>query len=183
MELHERLVTTKPATTAAAQQKEPFADLKNSIHMLVIGELGPQLTGQSLDPVGMRDRVIADIRRHLSGETGIARDDRERLTNEIADDILGYGPLERLLSDDSITEIMVNGPGEIWIERQGRLYETTVRFSDDSHLRRIINRMVAQIGRRIDESSPMVDARLLDGSRVNAVIAPLSLSGPLLTIR
>ena len=151
--------------------------------MLVISELGPQLTGQVIDPVGMRDRVIADIRRHLSGETGIARDDRERLTNEIADDILGYGPLERLLADDSITEIMVNGPGEIWIERQGRLYETTVRFSDDSHLRRIINRMVAQIGRRIDESSPMVDARLPDGSRVNAIIAPLSLSGPLLTIR
>ena len=151
--------------------------------MLVISELGPQLTGQMIDPVGLRDRVLADIRRHLSGETGIARDDRERLTNEIADDILGYGPLERLLSDDSITEIMVNGPGEIWIERQGRLYETTVRFSDDSHLRRIINRMVAQIGRRIDESSPMVDARLPDGSRVNAIIAPLSLSGPLLTIR
>ena len=181
MELHERLVTTKPA--AAPPTKEPFADLKNSIHMLVIGELGPQLTGQTLDPVGMRDRVIADIRRHLAGETGISRDDRERLTAEIADDILGYGPLERLLADDSITEIMVNGPSEIWIERQGRLYETTVRFNDDSHLRRIINRMVAQIGRRIDESSPMVDARLPDGSRVNAIIAPLSLSGPLLTIR
>ena len=181
MELHERLVTTKPAV--APPTKEPFADLKNSIHMLVISELGPQLTGQAIDPVGMRDRVIADIRRHLSGETGISRDDRERLTSEIADDILGYGPLERLLSDDSITEIMVNGPSEIWIERQGRLYETTVRFSDDSHLRRIINRMVAQIGRRIDESSPMVDARLPDGSRVNAIIAPLSLSGPLLTIR
>src|SRR6478672_6808658 len=182
MELHERIVTTKPAT-ATAPQKEPFADLKNSIHMLVISELGPQLTGQVIDPVGMRDRVIADIRRHLSGETGIARDDRERLTNEIADDILGYGPLERLLSDDSITEIMVNGPGEIWIERQGRLYETTVRFTDDGHLRRIINKIVAQIGRRIDEASPMVDARLPDGSRVNAIIPPLSLSGPLLTIR
>src|SRR5262245_21563792 len=182
MELHERLVTTKPAVTAAPA-KEPFADLKNSIHMLVISELGPQLTGQTIDPTGLRDRVIADIRRHLSGETGISRDDRERLTNEIADDILGYGPLERLLADDSITEIMVNGPGEIWIERQGRLYETTVRFTDTSHLRRIINRMVAQIGRRIDESSPMVDARLPDGSRVNAIIAPLSLSGPLLTIR
>ena len=181
MELHERLVTTKPAV--APPTKEPFADLKNSIHMLVISELGPQLTGQVIDPVGMRERVVADIRRHLSGETGISRDDRERLTAEIADDILGYGPLERLLSDDSITEIMVNGPSEIWIERQGRLYETTVRFSDDSHLRRIINRMVAQIGRRIDESSPMVDARLPDGSRVNAIISPLSLSGPLLTIR
>ena len=182
MELHERLVTTKPKA-AAPPTKEPFADLKNEIHMLVITELGPQMTGQVFDPVAMRDRVLADIRRHLSTQTGISRDDRERLTSEIADDILGYGPLERLLADDSITEVMVNGPSEIWIERQGRLYETTVRFNDDSHLRRIINRMVAQVGRRIDESSPMVDARLLDGSRVNAVIAPLSLSGPLLTIR
>src|SRR5574338_516170 len=183
MELHERIVTTKPKSAAAPPTKEPFADLKNEIHMLVITELGPQMSGQVFDPVAMRDRVLADIRRHLSTQTGISRDDRERLTSEIADDILGYGPLERLLADDSITEIMVNGPGEIWIERQGRLYETTVRFSDDSHLRRIINRMVAQIGRRIDESSPMVDARLPDGSRVNAIIAPLSLSGPLLTIR
>ena len=125
--------------------------------------------------------MLADIRRHLANETGISRDDRERLTSEIADDILGYGPLERLLAGDSITEIMVNGPSEIWIERQGRLYETTVRFTDDSHLRRIINRMVAQIGRRIDESSPT--RALPDGSRVNAIIHPLSLSGPLLTIR
>ncbi len=180
MELHERLTSNSPAAAAA---REPFADLKNSIHMQVISELGPQLTTQAIDPSGLRDRVVADIRRHLLGETGISRDDRERLTAEIADDILGYGPLERLLTDDSITEIMVNGPAEIWIERQGRLYETTVRFTDDSHLRRIINRMVAQVGRRIDESSPMVDARLPDGSRVNAIIAPLSLSGPLLTIR
>jgi pilus assembly protein CpaF len=82
-----------------------------------------------------------------------------------------------------VSEIMVNGPHDIWVERQGRLYETTLRFNDDSHLRRIINKMVAQVGRRIDESSPMVDARLPDGSRVNAIIAPLSLTGPLLTIR
>src|SRR5574338_1128529 len=183
MELHERLVTTKPKTAAPPPTKEPFADLTNELHMLVITVLAPPMPGHVFDPVAMRDRVLADIRRHLSTQTGIAREDRERLTSEIADDILGYGPLERLLADDSITEIMVNGPSEIWIERQGRLYETTVRFSDESHLRRIINRMVAQVGRRIDESSPVVDARLLDGSRVNAVIAPLSLSGPLLTIR
>ncbi len=181
MELHERLTSTR--SIAHIPTREPFADLKNAVHMLVISELGPQLTSQMIDPTGLRDRVLADVRRHLTGETGISREDRERLTLEIADDILGYGPLERLLADDSITEIMVNGPSEIWIERQGRLYETTVRFNDDSHLRRIINRMVAQVGRRIDESSPMVDARLPDGSRVNAIIAPLSLSGPLLTIR
>ena len=185
MELHERLTTTRPATPTqqAAQEKEPFADLKNQIHMTVIGELGPQLSAAGSDPAATRERVVATIRHHLQAEVGISREDRERITSELTDDILGYGPLERLLADDSITEIMVNGPGEIWIERQGRLYETTVRFNDDSHLRRIINKIVAQIGRRIDEASPMVDARLPDGSRVNAIIPPLSLSGPLITIR
>ncbi|HJX75071.1 MAG TPA: hypothetical protein VJ247_01875, partial [Gaiella sp.] len=97
MELHERIVTTKPKAATAPPTKEPFADLKNEIHMLVITELGPQMSGQTFDPVAMRDRVLADIRRHLSSQTGISRDDRERLTSEIADDILGYGPLENFL--------------------------------------------------------------------------------------
>jgi pilus assembly protein CpaF len=182
MELHERLTTARP-TNAASPTREPFAELKTQIHLAVIGDLGPQLFNVSMDPIALRERIVADIRRHLQQETGLSRDDRDRVTAEVADDILGYGPLERLLSDDTISEIMVNGPGDIWIERQGRLYETTVRFNDESHLRRIINKMVAQVGRRIDESSPMVDARLPDGSRVNAIIPPLSLSGPLLTIR
>jgi pilus assembly protein CpaF len=162
---------------------DPFAEVKNRIHLAVIGELGPQLFNATMDPLALRDRVIEDIRTHLATESGISKDDRERLVAEISDDILGHGPIERLLADDSVTEIMVNGPYDIWVERQGRLYQTTVRFNDDSHLRRIINKMVAQVGRRIDESSPMVDARLPDGSRVNAVIPPLSLSGPLITIR
>ncbi len=181
MELHERLTTSR--TNAPQGAREPFAELKTQIHLAVIGDLGPQLFNVSMDPAALRERVVVDIRRHLSAETTLSRDDRERLSKEIADDILGYGPLERLLSDDSISEIMVNGPGDIWIERQGRLYETTVRFNDESHLRRIINKMVAQVGRRVDESSPMVDARLPDGSRVNVIIPPLSLSGPLVTIR
>jgi pilus assembly protein CpaF len=136
-----------------------------------------------MNPVAMRERVLDDIRGQLDRETGLARTDRERLVDEIADDILAHGPLERFLADDSVTEIMVNGPHDIWVERLGRLHETPARFSDESHLRRIINKMVAQVGRRIDESSPMVDARLPDGSRVNAIIPPLSLSGPLVTIR
>ena len=180
MDLHERLTSIRPV---AAVNREPFAELKNAVHLKVIGELGPQLFNITMDPTALRDRVLADIKRSLSEEVGLARDERERLTNEIANDILGYGPLERLLADDTISEIMVNGPDEIWIERQGRLYDTTVRFTDDSHLRRIINKMVAQVGRRVDEASPMVDARLPDGSRVNVIIPPLSLSGPLLTIR
>src|SRR5438034_7523672 len=181
MELHERLSTSRPIVHGTGP--DPFAEVKNRIHLAVIGELGPQLYTATMDPIALRDRVVGDIRTHLGVESGISRDDRERLVAEISDDILGHGPLERLLADDSVTEIMVNGPFDIWVERQGRLYQTTVRFNDDSHLRRIINKMVAQVGRRIDESSPMVDARLPDGSRVNAVIPPLSLSGPLITIR
>jgi pilus assembly protein CpaF len=185
MELHERLTTTTVGASVARapEEREPFAELKNQVHMAVIGELGPELSAANSDAASTRERVVATVRQHLNTETGISREDRERLASELADDILGYGPLERLLADDSITEIMVNGPSDIWIERQGRLYETTVRFTDDSHLRRIINKIVAQIGRRIDEASPMVDARLPDGSRVNAIIPPLSLSGALLTIR
>jgi pilus assembly protein CpaF len=181
MELHERLSTARPVVSSTG--KDPFSELKNRIHFSVIGNLGPQLFNVNMDPVALRERVTNDIRSHLGNEAGISRDDRERLTAEIADDILGHGPLERLLADESVTEIMVNGPFDVWIERHGRLYETTVRFNDDSHLRRIINKIVAQVGRRIDESSPLVDARLPDGSRVNAVIPPLSLSGPLVTIR
>ncbi len=181
MELHERLSTSRPVPPTSGP--DPFAEVKNRIHLAVIGELGPQLFNATMDPIALRDRVIVDIRDQLAAEAGISRDDRERLVSEISNDILGHGPIERLLADDSVTEIMVNGPFDVWVERQGRLYQTTVRFNDDSHLRRIINKMVAQVGRRIDESSPMVDARLPDGSRVNAVIPPLSLSGPLVTIR
>src|SRR5215207_2394859 len=160
-----------------------FAEVKNRIHLAVIGDLGPQLFNAEMNPLVLRERVLTDIRAQLEREEGLARADRERLVGEIADDILGHGPLERLLEDESVTEIMVNGPFDIWVERQGRLYETNVRFDDDSHLRRIINKIVAEVGRRVDESSPMVDARLPDGSRVNIIIPPLSLSGPLITIR
>jgi pilus assembly protein CpaF len=181
MELHERLTTARPAPPPG--RDDPFAELKNRVHLAVIGDLGPQLFNVSMDPIALRDRVLVDIRRYLSEEQGISRDDRERLASEIADDALGHGPLERLLADDSISEIMVNGPYDIWIERQGRLFDTKVRFDDESHMRRIINKIVAEVGRRVDESSPMVDARLPDGSRVHIIIPPLSLSGPLITIR
>ncbi len=149
----------------------------------MIGDLGPQLFNVSVDPATLRERVLADIRRHLTQETGLSRSERDQITTEIADDILGHGPLERLLADDTVSEIMVNGPYDVWVERQGKLMQTSVRFQDDSHLRRILNKIVAQVGRRVDESSAMVDARLPDGSRINAIIPPLSLTGPLVTIR
>ncbi len=181
MDLRERLgASPSPGTGNGG---DPFAEVKNRIHMAVISELGPQTVSGDTPSEGERERVLGDIRGRLDQEAGIAREDRERLASEITDDILGHGPLERPLADDSITEVMINGPYDIWIERQGRLHHTPIRFNDESHLRRIINKIVAQVGRRIDESSPMVDARLPDGSRVNAVLPPLSLSGPLVTIR
>ena len=180
MELHERISAGRHL--AGSEGPDPFAELKNRIHLALIDELGPQLFALG-DPGAVRARVEADIKERLQAEPGLSRDDRDRLEAELTDDVIGYGPLERLLADDSVSEIMVNGPNDIWVERQGRLYATTLRFTDESHLRRIINKLVAQVGRRIDESSPMVDARLLDGSRANAVIPPLSLTGPLLTIR
>jgi pilus assembly protein CpaF len=183
MELRERLAGAGQPTAAAGQERDPFAEVKNRIHFAVIGHLGPELFNAEMDVPHMRERVLADIKSHLDEEAGIAREDRERLVGEIADDILGHGPLERPLADDSVTEIMINGAYDVWVEREGRLHQTSVHFTDESHLRRVINKIVAQVGRRIDESSPMVDARLPDGSRVNAVLPPLSLSGPLVTIR
>ena len=182
MELHERLSGNPNIASTDRSGRDPFAELKNRIHLALVSELGPRLFDIE-DSEDLRARTEAEIRDQLSQEPGLARDDRERLAAEIADDIFGYGPLERLLGDPTISEIMVNGTQHIWIERGGLLSQTDLRFSDDSQLRRLITKMVGQVGRRIDESSPMVDARLPDGSRVNAIVAPLSLSGPLLTIR
>jgi pilus assembly protein CpaF len=183
MELHERLSSQVASSgEAGANGRDPFAEIKNRIHLALVSELGPRLFDVA-DAGSVRSRVETEIRDQLAQESGLSRDDRVRLAGEIADDIFGYGPLERLLGDPTISEVMVNGAREIWIERNGRLSPTSLRFADESHLRRIITKMVGQIGRRIDESSPMVDARLPDGSRVNAIIPPLSLSGALLTIR
>ena len=116
-------------------------------------------------------------------KTPLTRQERAQVAREIADDILGYGPLEPFLRDETITEIMVNGSSNIYIERRGKILETEAAFVDDQHLLRIIDKIISRIGRRIDEASPMVDARLPDGSRVNAIIPPLAVSGPTLTIR
>ena len=183
MELRERLAgmpTSGPTDSAAS---DSFVELKDRIHTAIISELGPRLYNEALSQTALREVVLADVRQRLVQERGLATTDRERLVQEIANDTLGHGPIEPLLQDDTVTEVMVNGPADVWVERAGRLEKTGVRFTDEHHLRRIINKIVAQVGRRVDESSPMVDARLPDGSRVNAVLPPLSLTGPLLTIR
>ncbi len=113
----------------------------------------------------------------------VPRFERSRIITEVIDEVLGYGPIEPLLKDESVTEVMVNGPMQVYVERKGKLVLTDVRFRDDAHVMHVIEKIVSPLGRRIDESSPMVDARLPDGSRVNAIIPPLSLKGPSLTIR
>jgi pilus assembly protein CpaF len=190
MDLHERL---QPAGGGNGNNNggfggpptrtDPFSELKNEVHLLVIGDLGPQLFNVSMDSAGLRERVIAEIRRHLAQHTTLSRTERDQITEDLTNDILGHGPIERLLLDDTVSEIMINGPHDVWVEIHGKLQPTKVQFSDESHLRRILNKIVAQVGRRVDESSAMVDARLPDGSRINAIIPPLSLSGPLVTIR
>jgi pilus assembly protein CpaF len=109
--------------------------------------------------------------------------DRQEIVQDVIDDVMGYGPIQKLLDDVTVTEIMVNNASEVFVEREGRIYSTDRRFLDEAHLMRIIDKIVGQVGRRVDESSPMVDARLPDGSRVNAIIAPLAINGPMLTIR
>jgi len=130
------------------------------------------------------ERVLHAVTEQLAlDRTPLTRDERRRIVREITDDVLGYGPLEPFLRDDSVTEVMVNAHDLIFVEREGRLERADASFVDNAHLLRIIDKIVSQVGRRVDESSPMVDARLPDGSRVNAIIPPLSLKGPTLTIR
>jgi pilus assembly protein CpaF len=181
MELRERIAAVRPFPEERLD--DAFVEVRDRVHGELIAALGPQLANADVEPAVLQERVRAQARARLAAERGLSAADRDRLVDEITDDTLGHGPIEKLLADDSITEIMVNGPRDIWIERRGRLYETSVRFSDEAHLRRIVTKIAGQVGRRVDESSPMLDARLPDGSRVNAVLPPLSLSGSLLTIR
>jgi pilus assembly protein CpaF len=162
---------------------DPHAELKSRVHRACIAKLGAALysveSGQELTK-----RVLDVVAEELAlDRTPLSRIERVRVQQEIADDILGYGPLEPFLRDETVTEIMVNGARDVYVERDGVIEPADVSFSDDAHVLRIIDRIVSQVGRRVDEASPMVDARLPDGSRVNAIIPPLALRGPTLTIR
>ena len=161
---------------------DPYAELKARIHHQCIAKLGPELYKQDGDDLA--ERVYKAVTEELTVDrTPLTREERREIVRQLTDDILGYGPIEPLLRDDTITEIMINAPDRVYIERNGKLEHTPVRFVDDSHIMRIIDKIVSQVGRRVDESSPMVDARLPDGSRVNAIIPPLALNGPTVTIR
>ncbi len=163
-------------------QAGSYFDLKTRVQNKLLSELDPSMDVTRTDEVR---RTIQDLFEQILAEENIvlSRPERARLFEQIAAEILGFGPLQPLLEDDTITEIMVNGPKNVYVERKGKLHRVPVTFENNDHVMRIIDRIVAPLGRRIDESSPYVDARLQDGSRVNAVIPPISLVGPTLTIR
>lgn len=166
----------------SSSQRDTYSDLKTRVQNRLLAELDPTM---DVTRVGEVRNTIQDLFEQVLAEENIVltRQERHRLFEQIAAEILGLGPLQPLLEDGAITEIMVNGAKNIYIEKAGKIHRMPITFESDDHVMRIIDRIVAPLGRRIDESSPYVDARLDDGSRVNAVIPPISLVGPVLTIR
>ena len=162
-----------------------MSELRGRLHFKVVEELGPTLYDRGMSDAELRLRVLEMLEWAVDQEQGVplTSADRRALLNEIASDVLGYGPIDPLLNDPEVTEVMANGPYDVFYEKSGKILKSDVRFVDEVHLRRIIDKIVGQIGRRVDEATPMVDARLPDGSRVNAIIAPLAIGGPFLTIR
>jgi pilus assembly protein CpaF len=168
---------------AAVREQTNYQQLKADLHRAILDKLNLERLGR-LDTAEARDEVLLIIRETVSDHpVPLSFGERERLAREILDEIFGLGPLESLLKDPSISDILVNRHDQIYIERAGRLERTSLTFKDDQHLRQIIDRIVSRVGRRVDESSPMVDARLPDGSRVNAIIPPLAIDGPCVSIR
>jgi pilus assembly protein CpaF len=175
-------ISARRAAPPGAAQRDTYFDLKTRVQNKLLAELDPSMDVNQTAEVR---RTIEELFENILAEEKIvlSRPERRRLFEQIVAEILGLGPLEPLLADETVTEVMVNGAKHIYIERDGKILREPVSFESDDHLMRIIDRIVAPLGRRIDESSPYVDARLSDGSRVNAVIPPISLVGPVLTIR
>lgn len=172
----------------AEAKEDNYQELKLAIHRRIVDEMSDQeqqfLASNSHTRAEVEELISSYCQRVLDDNPmNVPRGERARIVADICDEILGLGPIEPLLKDESITEVMINGPKKIFVERKGKLQLTNVQFHDDAHLMTIIERIVSPLGRRIDESSPLVDARLADGSRVNAIVPPLSLIGPCVTIR
>jgi pilus assembly protein CpaF len=174
-----------PTPAGGSLRRDPVLDeLRQRVHAHLIEELGPILYDKRLSEDDLRRRVHEQLLATLQAERApLSAADKAQLIQDVSDDILGYGPIDKLLKEEAVTEVMVNGPDTVYVERGGQIEKDPATFVDAEHLRRIIDKIVSEVGRRIDESTPMVDARLPDGSRVNAVIHPLAVGGPYLTIR
>ncbi|WP_307813979.1 CpaF family protein [Nocardioides baculatus] len=172
------------AAKKASSKADPFQDLKRIVHQRLVEALGPKLYDAHMTQSELEQQVRLALQTAIADtDIPMSSADRTRISQEIADDILGYGPIEPLLRDSNLSEVMVNAFDSIYVERSGKLVKVPTAFTDEAHLRRTIDKIVSKIGRRVDETSPMVDARLPDGSRVNAIIPPLALDGSKLTIR
>ena len=187
LSIRDRLGSGKIATLtpqrAPAIDNRGYRDLKLRIHALLLERIDLE-SMQRLSQEQIRDELRGLVERLLEEEAVVINDtERKNLTRDIQNEMLGFGPLETLLSDPSVSDILVNGHKQVYVERRGKLELTDVVFNDDAHLMKIIDKIVSRVGRRIDESSPMVDARLPGGSRVNAIIPPLALDGPVMSIR
>jgi pilus assembly protein CpaF len=170
------------SAAAPSQATEAQRSLKDRVKRKLISELDPSIDTTQIDEVRHRLKSLFD--QIIEAENLVlTRAEKERLFEELASDVIGFGPIEPLLNDPSVSEVMVNGPKKVYFERKGRLLLSDVQFDDDDHVRRVIDRIVSPLGRHVDEASPIVDARLPDGSRVNVVIPPISLVGPTITIR
>ena len=177
-------VTTERYRAAGERTGDSVTEVRLRIQRKLADELGPTLYGTRTQSEDLDLRVKQTLTELLAREeTPLTGADRTRIIRDVTDDVLGHGPIESLLRDSSVSEVMVNGPDLIYVERFGRLERADVEFDDEAHLRRIIDRICSRVGRRVDEASPMVDARLPDGSRVNAVVPPVALDGSSLTIR
>src|SRR5258707_8419842 len=164
-------------------ERSEYQQVKADLHRKILDRLDLEKLGRTTGAAA-REEVLVLIRNSVNSEAvPLSFAERERLAREILDEIFGLGPLEPLLKDPTISDILVNRYNKVYVERAGKLEATGLSFKDDQHLMQIIDRIVSRVGRRVDESSPMVDARLADGSRVNAIIPPLALDGPILSIR
>jgi pilus assembly protein CpaF len=185
--LSERVAAARQteSTDTSINRSDALSELRGRLHFKVVEELGPTLYDRGMSDAELRLRVLEMLEWAVDQEQGLplTSADRRALLNEIASDVLGYGPIDPLLNDPDVTEVMANGPYDIYYEKSGKIYLSDIKFVDEVHLRRIIDKIVGQIGRRVDEATPMVDARLPDGSRVNAIVHPLAIGGPFLTIR
>ena len=174
---------SRPATPEQrAVNPANYALVRDRVQQRLLSELSPSATRD--DSIEVR-RVIEKLFAEVVADLGLplSRTDRADIFDLVIADIMGFGPLEALLNDDAVTEVLVNGPQHVFVERKGKLVETEIKFRDNDDVMRVVERIVAPLGRRVDESSPMVDARLPDGSRVNVVIPPLALDGPSISIR
>lgn len=170
--------------TVNEKESDPYFDLKIKIQNRVIEELDIDFNEITEQNEGLKKEINGIIFKHIEEESlNLTNVQKAKIKNELLNEIIGFGPITSLLDDSSVTEIMVNGPLQVYIEKSGKLVQTDVRFKDNNHVLHVIKKIVSPIGRRIDESSPMVDARLPNGSRVNAIIPPLAIDGPSITIR